>query len=293
MNPDSGCDATLNSEAMACINKQLAKCGSNRKYTLTPCPQGQECRALPLNNGTVGVYLQCITPSDAAAKLSPGRSSSIPSTAAPSTPSLESATPKTTVLGPSVTASEGSMTLSRQTGKASSETSLSTGAASLPNIIPSAPKPTFSLEPTTTAEVAPSSSRSSSAVAVAGSTPNHTGSPVSEFPTTTARKTTEPAPTFSNPVTLLTSTTSSKKPTPAPEASGSPSVQPSSPSESEPGISIIPEPRITNSPTATGALPAVANAVDDSVSASDSFVPGSPVTVRETVTVTTTVHDRR
>ncbi|MCJ1429647.1 hypothetical protein MMC29_007562 [Sticta canariensis] len=270
MNPDSGCDAALNSEAAACINKQFATCGNDKKYVLTRCGEGQECRALPMDNGSRGIYIQCIKPSEAAAKLSPGQSSNISSTATSSTPP------------------------SSQPEKPS-ETGFSSGATSLPAIIlPSAAEPTFSFGPTPPED----KSSSSSSLAVATPTSNNAGSPGSTFPSTTENKTTASASVISVSTTLLTST-KPKNPAPASEASTTPPAQPSAsdvPDGSDSGISIIPVPRISDNaakPTSTGALPGVVNAAADSVTTGNPFLPGSLVTVRETVTVTTTVHDQR
>lgn len=282
MNPNSGCNAAFNSQATACINKQLAMCGSDRKYILTRCPEGQECRALPLDNGSRGIYIQCISPSDAAAKLSPGQSLNISSTATASTPSAESATQKATVQGSSTTVAQGSVAPSSQTGK-SSETSLSTVAASLPTIIlPSATNPTSAFGPTTTKV----ESSSFSSLAVASQTPDNAGSPKSSG-------------SISVSTTLLISTRPSKSPASTSESSTTPSAQTSAsdlPNEPEPGISIIPEPRRTGNiatPTSSGILPPLVNAAADPVPTGNPFKAGSRITVRETVTVTTTMHDQR
>ncbi|KAF9512536.1 hypothetical protein BS47DRAFT_1054322 [Hydnum rufescens UP504] len=47
--------------AVACIELQLAKCGGDGMYSVTPCPSGTVCAALPLV-GRRGTVVECTTP---------------------------------------------------------------------------------------------------------------------------------------------------------------------------------------------------------------------------------------
>ncbi|KAH0543283.1 hypothetical protein FGG08_002346 [Glutinoglossum americanum] len=58
---DSTCSLNRSFEAVACINGQLAMCDSNGKYTLTQCPQGMQCFALPKTAPGNGVDISCDT----------------------------------------------------------------------------------------------------------------------------------------------------------------------------------------------------------------------------------------
>ncbi|MCJ1254141.1 hypothetical protein MMC24_001955 [Lignoscripta atroalba] len=53
----------------ACVNKQLAQCGSDGKYKLLECAQGERCYALPLPGNNEGIKIQCDQPTDAKVKL--------------------------------------------------------------------------------------------------------------------------------------------------------------------------------------------------------------------------------
>ncbi|KAI9772044.1 MAG: hypothetical protein M1840_001332 [Geoglossum simile] len=61
LTPDSTCDLTQAIEAAACINGQLAICGSNGAYSLSRCPQGKQCYALPRTGSGTGVEIGCDT----------------------------------------------------------------------------------------------------------------------------------------------------------------------------------------------------------------------------------------
>ncbi|KAM6492599.1 hypothetical protein JOM56_012323, partial [Amanita muscaria] len=53
--------------SMACVNSSFAQCISG-KWTLTPCPSGLQCYALPLVKSP-GTSLACDTQKDASARI--------------------------------------------------------------------------------------------------------------------------------------------------------------------------------------------------------------------------------
>ena len=66
---ESPCNFTGINRVSACVNGQLAQCAENGKYNLSPCPQGQQCFALPLTGKLFGVAVRCDTASDAYSEL--------------------------------------------------------------------------------------------------------------------------------------------------------------------------------------------------------------------------------
>lgn len=66
MSPSSTCDLKVNTQAIVCINDQIATCGNDGKYKLQACPLGQKCRAVPLDRGQTGLSIQCVPPNDGA-----------------------------------------------------------------------------------------------------------------------------------------------------------------------------------------------------------------------------------
>ncbi|KAG7009295.1 hypothetical protein G7Y79_00003g011630 [Physcia stellaris] len=80
MGESSPCDANDKNQVVACIKGQYAQC-SGGKYAMTPCPQGQQCFALPLSKDFKGVTVQCASLQDANQRL--GQSSAVPAAAAP------------------------------------------------------------------------------------------------------------------------------------------------------------------------------------------------------------------
>ena len=80
MGESSPCDANDKNQVVACIKGQYAQC-SGGKYTMTPCPQGQQCFALPLSKDFKGVTVQCASLQEANQRL--GQSSATPAAAAP------------------------------------------------------------------------------------------------------------------------------------------------------------------------------------------------------------------
>ncbi|KAL8742828.1 MAG: hypothetical protein Q9190_004752 [Brigantiaea leucoxantha] len=71
LTPDSQCNPNDEKQAHACVNNMFAQCNTAGKYTMTACPEGQQCFALPLPESSTGVSVQCDTPSDAKKKLQP------------------------------------------------------------------------------------------------------------------------------------------------------------------------------------------------------------------------------
>lgn len=65
MNPNSTCNLKINTQAIVCINEQIATCDSAGKYELQACPNGLKCRAVPLDAGRIGLSIQCV-PTDGA-----------------------------------------------------------------------------------------------------------------------------------------------------------------------------------------------------------------------------------
>lgn len=65
MSPNSACDLKINTQAIVCINGQIATCGNDGKYKLQACPLGQKCRAVPLDADQSGLSIQCV-PNDGA-----------------------------------------------------------------------------------------------------------------------------------------------------------------------------------------------------------------------------------
>lgn len=65
MSPNSACDPKINTQAIVCINDQIATCGNDEKYKLQACPNGQRCRAVALDAGQLGFSIQCV-PNDGA-----------------------------------------------------------------------------------------------------------------------------------------------------------------------------------------------------------------------------------
>ncbi|KAI9787635.1 MAG: hypothetical protein M1839_000166 [Geoglossum umbratile] len=62
---DSTCNLTQPIEAAACINGQLAMCSSSGTYSLSQCPQGKQCYALPKTGLGTGVEIGCDTAENA------------------------------------------------------------------------------------------------------------------------------------------------------------------------------------------------------------------------------------
>lgn len=83
MGESSPCDANDKNQVVACIKGQYAHC-SGGKYTMIPCPQGQQCFALPLSKDFKGVTVQCASLQEANQKL--GQSSVAPTASAAATP---------------------------------------------------------------------------------------------------------------------------------------------------------------------------------------------------------------
>ncbi|KAI4209707.1 MAG: hypothetical protein LQ351_007361, partial [Letrouitia transgressa] len=102
LKPDSPCDINDEQQAHACINGLFAQCNSVGRYTMTACPEGQQCFALPLPASSTGVSVQCDTPSDAKKKLQPqastggGESSAGNSAATSPTQNPAASNPETT-----------------------------------------------------------------------------------------------------------------------------------------------------------------------------------------------------
>ncbi|MCJ1399288.1 hypothetical protein MMC11_002490 [Xylographa trunciseda] len=113
---DSNCSAADSSSAVACISGSFAQCGSDDKYTLATCPQGQRCFALPLSGDESGVSVQCDSSEDGASKLglaAPEATSVVFATAIPSTAvmsPLTFSTSLTTLIPQPTTSAQSAMT---------------------------------------------------------------------------------------------------------------------------------------------------------------------------------------
>lgn len=75
---NSACSAAIGSQASVCIDGKPASCGANGQYVVTSCPQGQQCRAVPLKDGKSGVSVQCTTEIDDEAAPDQGSLSASP-----------------------------------------------------------------------------------------------------------------------------------------------------------------------------------------------------------------------
>lgn len=297
LGPNSQCSAEINTQAVVCINKQIALCGNNFRYVLQPCPEGQSCAAVPLNNGSKGISIQCIISTDVTPKLSPGQPSGGSSAPFTSLSSLESVTQNAATQGtPSTPITQESAKPSSQGSKTSfksqATTIVSAERGSLVASQTNAPSPVRS-----TSLLSPISTTSDLPIAT---------SPASEIPSAT--ETTETPEIASPPTTLITRASetllqASGSATPISEApvafseqaSESKTPSPSKASENQPTLAVIPEKRRTSFQTATEPTPS-------SVALSIVIKPAAPVITSSpkvaagadviTVTVTTTVHDK-
>lgn len=297
LGPNSQCSAEINTQAVVCINKQIAICGNNFRYVLQPCPEGQSCAAVPLNNGSKGISIQCIISTDVTPKLSPGQPSGGPSAPFTSLSSLESVTQNAATQGtPSTPITQESAKPSSQGSKTSfksqATTIVSAERGSLVASQTNAPSPVRS-----TSLLSPISTTSDLPIAT---------SPASEIPSAT--ETTETPEIASAPTTLITRASetllqASGSATPISEApvafseqaSESKTPSPSKASENQPTLAVIPEKRRTSFQSATEPTPS-------SVALSIVIKPAAPVITSSpkvaagadviTVTVTTTVHDK-
>lgn len=297
LGPNSQCSAEINTQAVVCINKQIAICGNNFRYVLQPCPEGQSCAAVPLNNGSKGISIQCIISTDVTPKLSPGQPSGGSSAPFTSLSSLESVTQNAATQGtPSTPITQESAKPSSQGSKTSFKSQATT--------IVSAERGSLVASQTN----APSPVRSTSLLSPISTTsdlPIVTSS-ASEIPSAT--ETTETPEIASAPTTLITRASETLLPasgsaTPISEApvafseqaSESKTPSPSKASENQPTLAVIPEKRRTSFQGATEPTPS-------SVALSIVIKPAAPVITSSpkvaagadviTVTVTTTVHDK-
>lgn len=297
LGPNSQCSAEINTQAVVCINKQIAICGNNLRYVLQPCPEGQSCAAVPLNNGSKGISIQCIISTDVTPKLSPGQPSGGSSAPFTSLSSLESVTQNAATQGtPSTPITQESAKPSSQGSKTSfksqATTIVSAERGSLVASQTNAPSPVRS-----TSLLSPISTTSDLPIAT---------SSASEIPSAT--ETTETPEIASAPTTLITRASETLLPasgsaTPISEApvafseqaSESKTPSPSKASENQPTLAVIPEKRRTSFQSATEPTPS-------SVALSIVIKPAAPVITSSpkvaagadviTVTVTTTVHDK-
>lgn len=297
LGPNSQCSAEINTQAVVCINKQIAICGNNFRYVLQPCPEGQSCAAVPLNNGSKGISIQCIISTDVTPKLSPGQPSGGSSAPFTSLSSLESVTQNAATQGtPSTPITQESAKPSSQGSKTSfksqATTIVSAERGSLVASQTNAPSPVRS-----TSLLSPISTTSDLPIAT---------SSASEIPSAT--ETTETPEIASAPTTLITRASETLLPasgsaTPISEApvafseqaSESKTPSPSKASENQPTLAVIPEKRRTSFQSATEPTPS-------SVALSIVIKPAAPVITSSpkvaagadviTVTVTTTVHDK-
>lgn len=297
LGPNSQCSAEINTQAVVCINKQIAICGNNFRYVLQPCPEGQSCAAVPLNNGSKGISIQCIISTDVTPKLSPGQPSGGSSAPFTSLSSLESVTQNAATQGtPSTPITQESAKPSIQGSKTSfksqATTIVSAERGSLVASQTNAPSPVRS-----TSLLSPISTTSDLPIAT---------SSASEIPSAT--ETTETPEIASAPTTLITRASETLLPasgsaTPISEApvafseqaSESKTPSPSKAIENQPTLAVIPEKRRTSFQSATEPTPS-------SVALSIVIKPAAPVITSSpkvaagadviTVTVTTTVHDK-
>lgn len=84
MSPSSTCDLKINTQAIVCINEQIATCGNDGTYKLQACPLGQKCRALPLDPAQTGLSIQCVPNDDGANRAQLTSRSATPTTSASS-----------------------------------------------------------------------------------------------------------------------------------------------------------------------------------------------------------------
>ena len=299
LGPNSQCSAEINTQAVVCINKQIAICGNNFRYVLQPCPEGQSCAAVPLNNGSKGISIQCIISTDVTPKLSPGQPSGTSSAPFTSLSILESVTQNAATQGtPSTPITQESAKPSSQGSKTSFKSKATTiGSAERGSLVASqtnAPSPVRS-----TSLLSPISTPPTSDLPIATSS-------ASEIPS--AAKTTETPKIASAPTTLITRVSETLLPasgsaTPISEApvafseqaSESETPSPSKAIKNQPTLAVIPEKRRTSfqsapEPTPSSvALSIVIQSAAPVITSSPKVAAGADVI---TVTVTTTVHDK-
>ncbi|KAL9613235.1 MAG: hypothetical protein Q9167_002195 [Letrouitia subvulpina] len=305
LKPDSPCNINDEQQAHACINGLFAQCNSAGRYTMTSCPEGQQCFALPLPDSSTGVSVQCDTPSDAKKKLQPqasvgggessaGHSAATSSTQNPAVSSPAASSPA----APSPAAPGPAASGSGPVASAPAAPSAPTSSIVAPNIVPTSsvvqPEPqsqatsilntdpsTTKLEPTTFTTRARSNTPPN--VATAASQP----APVSESPKPSLE---QPAATTTDAPLILSfpPTSSSQEPTTAPAVpSQAPAPQSQNPAPVPPAEATPP----AASPTAPAANPNTPAARTSASSPNITIVPlgnARLITVTETVTTTTT-----
>lgn len=63
---DSQCDAKDRLQTTVCIDGLFASCNDAGRYTVSPCPEGKQCFALPMmTGGSTGINVMCESPSNA------------------------------------------------------------------------------------------------------------------------------------------------------------------------------------------------------------------------------------
>ncbi|KAL8732218.1 MAG: hypothetical protein Q9166_002966 [cf. Caloplaca sp. 2 TL-2023] len=71
LTPESQCNPKDLRQANACVEGLFASCNVAGRYSMSPCPEGLQCFALPLQAGSTGISVQCDAPNDASRKLQP------------------------------------------------------------------------------------------------------------------------------------------------------------------------------------------------------------------------------
>ncbi|MCJ1342137.1 hypothetical protein MMC31_000317 [Peltigera leucophlebia] len=299
LGPNSQCSAEINTQAVVCINKQIAICGSNFRYALQPCPEGQSCTAVPLDNGSKGISIQCIVPKDVTPKLSPGQPSSRSSASFTSLSSLVSVTQNATTQGtPSTSVTQESVKPSSQDSKTSSKPQATTTvsaesgsslasqtngpspvrSASIPSPIPT--------PPTSALPIATPSASEIPSAAKATETPNIASTPITLI--TRASESLLPASGSATPISEVPAAFSEQVPE-------SETLSPSKAIENQPTLAVVPEKRRTSflstpEPTSSSvALSIVIKPAAPVITSSPKVAASADVV---TVTVTTTVHDK-
>ncbi|KAL9045130.1 MAG: hypothetical protein Q9214_001789 [Letrouitia sp. 1 TL-2023] len=306
LRPDSSCDINDEQQAHACINGLFAQCNSASRYTMTSCPEGQQCFALPLAASSTGVSVQCDTPSDAKKKLQPqasaggGESSAGNSAATSSTQNPAASSPAApSPAAPSPAAPSPAASVSGPAASAPAASSAPSSGLVAPSIVPTSsvvqPKPqgqatpSVDTDPSSTTKLEPTTfttrtrSNTSPDVATAASQP----APVPESPKPSLE---QPAATTTDAPLILSfpPTSSSQEPTTAP------AVLSQAPVPQSQNSAPVPTAKPTlpaASPTAPAANPSTPAAKTSASSPNITIVPlGNErlVTVTETVTTTTT-----
>lgn len=291
MNANSACNPNSDTQRMVCIDRKIARCGPNGRYTLSACSQNQICRAVPLDGGRTGIAILCVP----AAEIAPSQPAPPSPTASGALPLESKSTPSNSTNG-----SETSTVTSQETA-----TPIQNPSASSP-IEPSSSTPVEAgtaeirvtpIEGPKSPEADPSKSSPLSSPVIATT---------EATPTTPSLENAPPTIIIKTHTQIITSAAGGSSTSPVPEGSQdipTSSLDPALPSASAPtpeppAIVIIPQSRkqvetVSSEPNALSSVypdaPAITNTPAQVLNASGAT---GQVTVTEMVTVTATVTEK-